>query len=71
MEEFVLGELWDFTLNYEEKLNGGIEIWVFLGFCSGSHVEVLRRGGHLVFPPVLLGELFGFEAGFWRYSSVM
>jgi hypothetical protein len=32
MEEFVLGEFWGFTLNYEENLGGGILIWWFLRF---------------------------------------
>jgi hypothetical protein len=71
MEEIVLGEFRDSTLIYEENYNGGIKIWAFLGFCSGFHVEVMRRGGTVVFPPRDLGEVFGFEAGFWRYSSVM
>jgi hypothetical protein len=44
----VLGELWVFTLNYEENNVGGIEIWVFLGFWALVHVEVGRRGGVFV-----------------------
>jgi hypothetical protein len=45
MENVVLGEFWDFVLNYEENKFGGIWIWVFLGFCSMFHVGLVRRGG--------------------------
>jgi hypothetical protein len=34
MENYVLGEFWDFVLNYEEKLLGGILNWTFLGIYS-------------------------------------
>jgi hypothetical protein len=40
VQEFVLGEFYGFTLFCEEKLFGGIGIWVFLEFWS-----VLSRGG--------------------------
>jgi hypothetical protein len=47
MEKLFSGEFWEFVLNYEGNLNGGIGIWVFLRICSGFHVGALRRGDHL------------------------
>jgi hypothetical protein len=44
---FVLGEFDSSTLIYEENWVGGIWIGNFLRVCSGSHVEVLRRGDNL------------------------
>jgi hypothetical protein len=44
LEKFVLGEFEALTLIYEEKLVGGIEIGLFLEFCSWFHVRALRRG---------------------------
>jgi hypothetical protein len=44
----VSGEFRGFTLICEENNLGGILIWVFLGICSGSHVDPLRRGGTYV-----------------------
>jgi hypothetical protein len=44
MEGNVLGEFDGFTLNCEENLFGGIEIWDFWGFWSGLHVGPLRWG---------------------------
>jgi hypothetical protein len=38
-----------FTLNYEEKYNGGIGVERFLRFYSGIHVAPLRRGTISVF----------------------
>jgi hypothetical protein len=46
---YVLEEISDFTLNYEEKLNGGISNWTFFGFYSGFHVRPLRRGDTMCF----------------------
>jgi hypothetical protein len=47
LEKLFSGEFWEFVLNYEGNLNGGIGIWVFLRICSGFHVGLLRRGDHL------------------------
>jgi hypothetical protein len=44
LDFIVLEEFYDFTLNYEEKLFGGIGNWDFLGVCSWFHVGLLRRG---------------------------
>jgi hypothetical protein len=56
VEKLVLEEISDFTLNYEEKLNGGISNWTFFGFYSGIHVRLLRRGDTCVLI-CALGEL--------------
>jgi hypothetical protein len=64
VEKIVLGELWDSTLIYEENYNGGIKIWAFLGFCSGFHVEVVRRGGQLCFPRGIWGKFLGLRLDF-------
>jgi hypothetical protein len=45
MDKCVLGEFNGFVLNCEGNLFGGIQIWEFLRFYSGIHVELLRRGG--------------------------
>jgi hypothetical protein len=56
MENYVSGEFREFTLIYEEKLNGGIFIWDFLGVCSCVHVGLLRRGTNWCSLCVILGE---------------
>jgi hypothetical protein len=58
MDKCVLGEFNGFVLNCEGNLFGGIQIWEFLRFYSGIHVESLRRGGI----GVVLGE-FGLGGG--------
>jgi hypothetical protein len=64
VQENVWGNFRGFTLNYEEKLFGGILIWWFLMFWSVFHVGLLRRGGTCVFFPSALGEFN------WGYSPV-
>jgi hypothetical protein len=46
---YVSEEFNGFTLFYEENNVGGIWIWLFLGFWSGFHVGLLRRGDAFVF----------------------
>jgi hypothetical protein len=48
MEIIVLGEFWEFTLNYEENCGGGIYFWWFWGFWAGVHVSPLRWGDSFV-----------------------
>jgi hypothetical protein len=48
MEKNVLEEFSDFTLIYEEKSFGGIEIRCFLRIWVGFHVGALRRGDNSV-----------------------
>jgi hypothetical protein len=55
VQKNVWGNFKGFTLNYEENLFGGILIWGFLVFWSGSHVGLLRRGGTCVFLPSAIG----------------
>jgi hypothetical protein len=44
VQENVLGESWDFTLNCEENSFGGIWFSDFFGVWAGIHVSLLRRG---------------------------
>jgi hypothetical protein len=64
MRFFVSGEFSGFTLNYEENLFGGIQIWAFFGFWSVVHGRVLRRGDHLCVNWGL-GEIFGVLSCKW------
>jgi hypothetical protein len=58
LDKFVLEEFEALTLIYEEKLVGGIEIGLFLEFCSWFHVRALRRGANgVLFGGILFGEL--------------
>jgi hypothetical protein len=50
----VVGGMLGFTLIYEENGVGEICFGGFLGFCSGSRVGLVRRGGTCVFKGVLV-----------------
>jgi hypothetical protein len=61
MRFFVSGEFSGFTLNYEENLFGGIQIWAFFGFWSVVHARLLRRGDTSCW----LGGIFGVLSCKW------
>jgi hypothetical protein len=55
LDNYVLGESRDSTLNCEEKLIEGIKNWIFLGLWAGVHVGGLGRGTDAVFLLSVLG----------------